>query len=152
MDFEKLTNKSKELVQDVVNLASRKKHQYIAPEHLLKVLLDDKDGLITGLLENAGGNVADIRRAADDAVERIPQVSGAAVQSLMSQDFTRVMQEAEKLADKAGDWQRLGLWAGRLMFTTENARECVQVLERYLGRGSYQPNDYTRGLYYRGVE
>ena len=36
--------------------------------------------------------------------------------------------------------------------TTENARECVQVLERYLGRGSYQPNDYTRGLYYRGVE
>lgn len=103
MDFEKLTNKSKELVQDVVNLASRKKHQYIAPEHLLKVLLDDKDGLITGLLENAGGNVADIRRAADNAVERIPQVSGAAVQSLMSQDFTRVMQEAEKLADKAGD-------------------------------------------------
>ncbi len=103
MDFEKLTNKSKELVQDVVNLASRKKHQYIAPEHLLKVLLDDKDGLIIGLLENAGGNVADIRRAADDAVERIPQVSGAAVQSLMSQDFTRVMQEAEKLADKAGD-------------------------------------------------
>ena len=103
MDFEKLTNKSKELVQDVVNLASRKKHQYIAPEHLLKVLLDDKDGLITGLLENAGGNVADIRRATDDAVERIPQVSGAAVQSLMSQDFTRVMQEAEKLADKAGD-------------------------------------------------
>lgn len=103
MDFEKLTNKSKELVQDVVNLASRKKHQYIAPEHLLKVLLDDKDGLITGLLENAGGNVADIRRAADDAIERIPQVSGAAVQSLMSQDFTRVMQEAEKLADKAGD-------------------------------------------------
>lgn len=103
MDFEKLTNKSKELVQDVVSLASRKKHQYIAPEHLLKVLLDDKDGLITGLLENAGGNVADIRRAADDAVERIPQVSGAAVQSLMSQDFTRVMQEAEKLADKAGD-------------------------------------------------
>ena len=103
MDFEKLTNKSKELVQDVVNLASRRKHQYIAPEHLLKVLLDDKDGLITGLLENAGGTVADIRRAADDAVERIPQVSGAAVQSLMSQDFTRVMQEAEKLADKAGD-------------------------------------------------
>ena len=103
MDFEKLTNKSKELVQDVVNLASRKKHQYIAPEHLLKVLLDDKDGLITGLLEKSYGNVADIRRATDDAVERIPQVSGAAVQSLMSQDFTRVMQEAEKLADKAGD-------------------------------------------------
>ena len=56
------------------------------------------------------------------------------------------------LADKGEDWRRLGLWAGRLMFTTENARECVQVLERYLGRGSYAPNDFTRGLYYRDVE
>ena len=56
------------------------------------------------------------------------------------------------LADKAADWQRLGLWAARLQFTTENAAECVQVLSRYLGQGRYQPNDYTRGLYYRGVE
>ena len=56
------------------------------------------------------------------------------------------------LADKAADWRRLGLWGARLMFTTENASECVQVLERYLDRGSYQPNDYTRGLYYRDVE
>ncbi|NBI67541.1 U32 family peptidase [Pseudoflavonifractor sp. 60] len=56
------------------------------------------------------------------------------------------------LADKARDWQKLGLWAGRLVFTTENALECVQVLERYLGRGKYQPNDFTRGLYYRDVE
>lgn len=38
------------------------------------------------------------------------------------------------------------------MFTTENAMECAQVLERYLGQGSYQPNEYTRGLYYRDVE
>jgi len=103
MDFEKLTNKSKGLVQDVVNLASQKKHQYIAPEHILKTLLDDKDNLIGDLLQKSGGNVSDIRRAADEAVGKIPQVSGAAVQSLMSQDFTRVMQEAEKLAERAGD-------------------------------------------------
>ena len=56
------------------------------------------------------------------------------------------------LADKAAEWKKIGLWAGRLMFTTENARECVQVLERYLDRGTYEPNDYTRGLYYRDVE
>ena len=56
------------------------------------------------------------------------------------------------LADKAADWRRLGLWGARLMFTTENAPECVQVLERYLDQGSYQPNEYTRGLYYRDVE
>ncbi len=103
MDFEKLTNKSKGLVQDVVNLASTKKHQYIAPEHILKVLLDDKDTLIKDLLQKAGGNVETIISQTDDAIHKIPQVSGAAVQSLMSQEFTRVMQEAENLAEKSGD-------------------------------------------------
>ena len=56
------------------------------------------------------------------------------------------------LADKASDYSKLGLWAVRLMFTTENSVECTQVLERYLGRGRYVPNEYTRGLYYRDVE
>ena len=56
------------------------------------------------------------------------------------------------LGDKRGDYQRIGLWAARLMFTTESPRECVQVTERYLGRGKYEPKDYTRGLYYRAVE
>lgn len=56
------------------------------------------------------------------------------------------------LADKQKDYQKLGLWGARLMFTTENPRECVQVTERYLERGPYEPNDYTRGLYYRDVE
>ena len=56
------------------------------------------------------------------------------------------------LADKAGDLRRLGLWALRLVLTTESPPECVRVLERYLGQGSYQPNEYTRGLYYRDVE
>ena len=56
------------------------------------------------------------------------------------------------LADKQRDWQRLGIWGARLMFTTENAIECAQVLERYLNQGKYQPNDFTRGLYYRDVE
>ena len=44
------------------------------------------------------------------------------------------------------------LWAARLMFTTETAIECVSVLERYMGQGSFIPNEYTRGLYYRDVE
>ena len=56
------------------------------------------------------------------------------------------------LADKQADWVRLGLWAARLQFSTENPRECVQLLERYLGRGSSEPNEITRGLYYRAVE
>lgn len=56
------------------------------------------------------------------------------------------------LADKAADYQRLGLWAVRLMFTTEKPEQCVQVLERYRGQGRYKPADFTRGLYYRDVE
>ncbi|MCI2106810.1 MAG: DUF3656 domain-containing protein [Intestinimonas sp.] len=56
------------------------------------------------------------------------------------------------LADKQNGWQNTGLWAARLFFTTESAAACVQVMERYLGRGDYVPENYTRGLYYRGVE
>ena len=56
------------------------------------------------------------------------------------------------LADKAADFKRLGLWAQRLLFTTENPRECVQVAQRYLEQGNWSPNEYTRGLYYRDVE
>ena len=56
------------------------------------------------------------------------------------------------LADKLEDVARLGLFAGRLLFTTESPRECVQITNRYLGRNDYAPNGTTRGLYYRGVE
>ena len=56
------------------------------------------------------------------------------------------------LADKAVDYQRLGLTSVRLLFTTESPEECVRVLERYLGRGRYRPGEFTRGLYYRDVE
>lgn len=56
------------------------------------------------------------------------------------------------LADKEKDYKRCGLWAIRLVFTTENGLECAQVLERYRGQGGYTPTDFTRGLYYRDVE
>ena len=56
------------------------------------------------------------------------------------------------LADKAQDYMHIGLWGVRLCFTTENPRECVEVLKRYLGLGTYEPGGFTRGLYYRGVE
>lgn len=56
------------------------------------------------------------------------------------------------LADKRDETAKLGLWAERLMFTTENANECTSVMKRYLGQGDYEPGSYTRGLYFRGVE
>lgn len=56
------------------------------------------------------------------------------------------------LADKMADYQRLGLWAARLHFTTETPEDCFQAARRYLGRNNWNPKEYTRGLYYRDVE
>ena len=56
------------------------------------------------------------------------------------------------LADKRSELLAAGLWGLRLMFTTESARECIEVAKAYLGLNNYQPNMLTRGLDYRGVE
>ena len=56
------------------------------------------------------------------------------------------------LADKAKDYEHAGLWGVRLLFTTENSKECLRVVRRYQGEGTYAPNEFTRGLYYRGVD
>ncbi len=103
MDFEKLTGKSKSLIQDVINLAAKSKHQYISPEHLLKGLLDLKDSQVADLILKSGGSLSAIRNQVEETLDKTPAVEGASVQSLMNQEFTRVMMEAEKLADKAGD-------------------------------------------------
>ncbi len=103
MDFEKLTAKSKEIIEQVIKLAAAHKNQYITPLHLLKVLLDSKDDTVMTLLLKAGGSLSQIRDKLDSAFAKLPQISGAGVQSLMNQEFTSVMMEAEKLADKAND-------------------------------------------------
>ncbi len=103
MDFEKLTSKSKDLIKEVVNLAAQYKHQYISTEHLLKGLLDIKDAKIKDLITEAKGNVNYLESLVNDALGKIPAVEGASVQSMMNQDFTRVMMQAETLAEKAGD-------------------------------------------------
>ena len=56
------------------------------------------------------------------------------------------------LADKVIDLRPCGLWAGRLMFTTETPRECALIAKAYRGMNDYRPTGLTRGLYYRGVE
>ena len=103
MNFDKLTNRSKSLVQDAVSLASSRKHQYISPEHILKVMLNDNDATIMDLITQSGGRIADLNRYTDESLNKIPEVMGNTVQSLMSQDFTRIMNDAEQLADKNGD-------------------------------------------------
>jgi ATP-dependent Clp protease ATP-binding subunit ClpB len=103
MDFEKLTAKSKEIIEAVVNQAAASRHQYITPLHLLKVLLDGKNNLIFDLILKSGGLITQIRDRVDTAFAKLPQVAGSSVQTMMSQEFTGVMMEAEKLADKAND-------------------------------------------------
>jgi len=93
-------------------------------------------------------------RCACDTVPVLHDRKGAAFPVLSETGCRNVVLNSRKLflADKAEDYASLGLWAVRLMFTTENAVECRQVMERYLQMGYYEPGDYTRGLYYRGVE
>ena len=69
-------------------------------------------------------------------------------------DHRNVIYNSKKLfmADKRDDVFGSGLWGMRLMFTTEGARECVEIAKSYKGLGEYKPNDLTRGLYYRGVD
>ena len=103
MDFEKLTNKSKDIVEQTVNMAVGAKNQYITPLHLLKALINDNNPLIKDLIVKSGGNIDQINEKIKTETAKLPQVAGGAVQTLMSQDFTYTMQEAEKLAQKAND-------------------------------------------------
>ena len=103
MDFEKLTSRSKELIQDVINLAASNKNQYITPLHLLKAMLDSKEDVILNLLLKSGGSITQIRDRLETEFSKLPKVEGSSVQSLMNQEFTSMMMEAEKLADKSGD-------------------------------------------------
>jgi ATP-dependent Clp protease ATP-binding subunit ClpB len=103
MDFNKFTERSRGFIQAAQTIAMRESHQKLAPEHLLKALLDDPEGLAANLIKRAGGDAARVTQANDLALAKIPQVSGDAGQTYMDQQTGKVLAEAEKLASKAGD-------------------------------------------------
>ncbi|WP_339715298.1 ATP-dependent chaperone ClpB [uncultured Sneathiella sp.] len=104
MDIEKYTDRSKGFIQSAQTLALRENHQRLTPEHLLKVLLDDKEGLASGLIAKAGGDAAMARQGVNDAIAKMPQVTGSgAGQVNLTPELARLFASAEKLADKAGD-------------------------------------------------
>jgi ATP-dependent Clp protease ATP-binding subunit ClpB len=104
VNFEKFTERARGFVQAAQTIAQREGHQQFVPEHLLKALLDDPEGMAAGLIDRAGGRSADARRAVDIAVARQPKVSGnAAGQIYLSPAIGRVLATAEKAAEKAGD-------------------------------------------------
>src|SRR5476649_1114370 len=104
MDFEKYTDRSRGFVQSAQSLAQREGHQQFAPEHLLKVLLDDSEGLAAGLIDRSGGNSRQALQAVESALGKISKVSGGgAGQVYLSPELARVFDVAEKAGEKAGD-------------------------------------------------
>ena len=105
MDLNKFTDRAKGFLQSAQTVALRMNHQRIAPEHLLKALLEDEQGMASGLIKAAGGDAGVALRATDQALAKIPQVSGAGANQApgLDNDALRVLDQAEQVAQKAGD-------------------------------------------------
>jgi len=104
MDLERYTERSKGFVQSAQNLALRSGHQRLMPEHLLKVLLEDKEGLCANLIRAAGGDPPVVLAAVDAELNKQAKVEGSgAGQVYMGPELARVFEQAEKIAERAGD-------------------------------------------------
>src|SRR5690606_32423000 len=104
MNFDRYTDRAKGFVQAAQTLALREGHQQFSPEHLLKVLLDDEEGLAAGLIERAGGRPKQALTAVEQALAKRPKVSGGgAGQLYLTPELARVFDQAEQVAEKAGD-------------------------------------------------
>ncbi len=103
MDLSKFTERSRGFIQAAQTIAMRESHQKLAPEHILKALMDDPEGLASNLIKRAGGAPERVVQALDLSLGKIPKVTGDAGQIYMDQQTGKVLDEAEKLAKKAGD-------------------------------------------------
>jgi ATP-dependent Clp protease ATP-binding subunit ClpB len=104
MNIEKFTDRAKGFLQAAQTIAMREGHQQFTPEHMLKALLDDSEGMAAGLIDRSGGQSRQARQLVDEALAKLPKVSGAGASSLhLTPALARVFDTAEKAADKAGD-------------------------------------------------
>jgi len=103
MDLSKFTERSRGFIQAAQTIAARESHQRLMPEHLLKALMDDDQGLASNLIAAAGGNAARVTEALNLSLGKLPQVSGDAAQIYLDNTTAKVLAEAEGLAKKAGD-------------------------------------------------
>src|ERR1700741_1255762 len=104
MEFEKYTERSKGFIQSAQGLALRSGHQRLTPEHLLKILLEDKEGLCANLIRAAGGDPQAVLSAVETELGKQPRVEGSgAGQVYLSPEIARVFEQAEQIAQKAGD-------------------------------------------------
>ena len=104
MNLEKYTERARGFIQSAQSLALRENHQQFTPEHVLKVLLDDEEGLSAGLIDRAGGKSRDALKQVELALAKLPKVQGTgAGQLYLAPTTARLFDNAEKIADKAGD-------------------------------------------------
>jgi ATP-dependent Clp protease ATP-binding subunit ClpB len=103
MNFEQYTERARGFIQSAQTGALAAGNQQFTPEHLLKVLLDDEEGLAAGLIERAGGRARDALAATERALAALPKVSGGNGQLYLAPPTAKVFETAEKLAKKAGD-------------------------------------------------
>jgi ATP-dependent Clp protease ATP-binding subunit ClpB len=103
MDLSKFTERSRGFIQAAQTIATRESHQRLAPEHLLKALMDDDQGLASNLIAAAGGQPGQVLQAVDLALGKMPKVTGDAAQVYVDGATAKVLAEAEALAKKAGD-------------------------------------------------
>jgi ATP-dependent Clp protease ATP-binding subunit ClpB len=103
MKIEKYTERAQGFLQAAQTIAMREGHPQFTPEHILKALLDDPEGMAAGLIDRAGGNARQARLAVDAWIAKQPKVSGAASQPQATRELMRLFDTAENAADKAGD-------------------------------------------------
>jgi len=103
MDIEKFTERSRGFIQAAQTIALRENHQRFQPEHLLKALLDDSEGMAANLINASGGDAGRALQEVDTALSKIPAVQGGDGNIYLDGQTAKVMAEAEKLAKKAGD-------------------------------------------------
>ncbi|MES0030717.1 ATP-dependent chaperone ClpB [Mesorhizobium sp. M0040] len=103
MNLEKYSERVRGFIQSAQTMALSRSHQQFTPEHILKVLVDDDEGLAASLIERAGGNVRDVKLGVETALEAMPKVEGGNGQLYLAQPLAKVFSTAEELAKKASD-------------------------------------------------
>ncbi|MGL4238984.1 ATP-dependent chaperone ClpB [Tabrizicola sp.] len=103
MNLEKFTERSRGFLQAAQTIAMRESHQRVLPDHLLKALMDDDQGLAANLIRKAGGSPEQVNAAINASIAKLPKVSGGDAQTYVDPSLVRVLDEAETVAKKAGD-------------------------------------------------